>query len=347
MTFRWENPWLLALALLAALILGWRSQRGGATFGAFSLVRFALRPSRGPSIQKILAVLAILCCVVAAARPQYGRTITERTQAGRDLMLVIDLSLSMKVDDMVDADGNSRDRLAAVMQAADQFIAGRESDRIGLVFFGNRAITSCPLTFDHASVREFLSRTETLQRQLWSQGNRVQGEVGLLGDGTNFGLGIGYALRWLEDENSQGKAIVMITDGKDTTSLPNWEDPVQAAKHALAKQVRVHCIGVGNPRGTMSVPGRFNRITRIPLQQNLLPDQARLEEVARASGGVALMANDDQGLRDVFSRIDELEPSEHTVRQRDDYSDRFLPWLLAALGLAGCAIIFEPRWRGV
>lgn len=346
MTFRFEWPWLLVLVALAALVLVMRPRRGGSAFGAYAVATFALRPSLGPLVQRMLAAAAILCCVVAAARPQYGRTITERSQAGRDLMLVIDLSLSMRVDDMISADGESRDRLAAVMEAADRFIAGRTGDRIGLVFFGNRAITSCPLTFDHTSVREFLTRTEQLQRQLWNQSGRAQGEQGLLGDGTNIGLGMGYALRWLEDENSQGKAIVVITDGKDSVDLPEWEDPVLAARHAAAKNVRVHCIGVGDPQGTMTQRDMFGRVQRTRLRQHLLPDQARLEEIARTSGGVALMANNEQGLREVFQRIDELEPTVHQVRQRDDYADRFLPWLIAALALSGFAVVLEPRWRG-
>lgn len=348
MTFRFESPWLLTLAVLAALVLVIRSRRGGTAFGAYAIAVAAVRPSVGPFVQRLLAAAAILCCVVAVARPQYGRTITERTQAGRDLMLVIDLSLSMQTDDMISDQGETRDRLAAVMEAADRFVAGRESDRIGLVFFGNRAITSCPLTFDHASVREFLTRTENLQRQLWNQNGRAQGERGLLGDGTNFGLGIGYALRWLEDENSEGKAIVVITDGMDSVNLPEWEDPVAAARHAAAKNVRVHCIGVGDPEGDMSLHGSFGQVRRVPLSRlpQFLPNQARLEEVARASGGVALMANNEAGLREVFQRIDELEPTVHAVRQRDDYADRFLPWLAAALVLAGCAVVFDPRWRG-
>jgi Ca-activated chloride channel homolog len=347
MNFRFELPWFLLLTALAAIVLVIRTRRGGAAFGAYGIAAHALRRSYAPIVQRILAATALVLLAIAVARPQYGRTVTERTQAGRDLMLVIDLSLSMQIDDMIGPDGDSRDRLAAVMEAAKQFIAGREGDRIGLAFFGSKSLTSCPLTFDHASVREFLERTEKLQRELWNDPMRAQGERGLLGDGTNIGLGIGSALRWLDDEESQGKAIVVITDGKDSTELPNWQDPVLASRHAGAKKIRVHCIGVGNPEGSFTVHNRFGQARRARLSPNLLPDPARLQEIAKASAGTALMANDEDGLREVFTRIDQLEPSEQHVRSRDDFADHYLSWLIAGLLVASFAVVADPRLRGL
>lgn len=347
MTFRFEEPWFLLGLVLSAAVLAWRPRRGGATFGAYGLAVAALRPSYAPVLGRCLAAAAIACLTIAAARPQYGRSISERTQAGRDLMLVIDLSLSMKIDDMTGPDGATRDRLAAVFDAADRFISGRPGDRIGLAFFGSRALTSCPLTFDHASVRDFLSRTQSIQRQLWEDRSRQQPESGMLGDGTNLGLGIGTALRWMDDEESPGKAIVVITDGKDSSELPNWEDPIRAARNAGIKGVRVHCIGVGNPQGTLSVTDLFGRTRRMRLRPNLLPDPQRLEEVSKASGGTALMANDENGLAEVFRRIDQLEPSEQQVRTRDDFTDRFLPWLVAGSILIGLSLVSDQRLRGV
>jgi hypothetical protein len=119
--------------------------------------------------------------VVAAARPQYGRSVVEREQAGRDLMLVIDLSGSMQIDDLDDGKGGRQDRLATVVKAAKQFVAGRPDDRAGLVFFGDSALSSCPLTYDHDTVDQFLDRTERQQRALWARG-----EEGLLGGNTNM-----------------------------------------------------------------------------------------------------------------------------------------------------------------
>ena len=338
------DPWMLALLLVPALLLWTRERRGGAAFSGFALALEALRPSRGPLLHRALMVAGLACLAVAAARPQQAvGTITDRHEEGRDLMLVIDLSGSMQVDDLAGADGKRSDRLSAVMQAAQQFIANRPNDRIGLVFFGDQALTSCPLTYDHGTVIEFLERTERQQRALWHQGN----EGGLLGGNTNLGLGMGAALRGLKDPKAKGRAIVIITDGADSRELPTWVDPLLAARHADAVGVRVYGIGVGNPDGTMTRTDEFGRMAAFPLPAGLLPDMPRLESIVKLANGQAFAANDRANLTRVFARIDELEPTPRTVPTREDFADRF--WLPLALGVAliGLGLLLEPRLRGV
>jgi Ca-activated chloride channel homolog len=147
MDFRFGHPWFLAALVLPLLVLVLRPRRGGASFGAHAVAAVALPRSRGPALLRWLAASALLCGVIALARPQFGRTVVEREKAGRDLMLVIDLSLSMQVDDITPLAGGGRDRLAAVIDAARRFVTGRSGDRVGLVFFGSHAMTSCPPTF--------------------------------------------------------------------------------------------------------------------------------------------------------------------------------------------------------
>ena len=344
LSFRFADPWLLALALLALVVLLWRPRRGGATFSGFALAQETLRPSRGPALHRLLMAAGIALLVVALARPQAGRAVVEREQAGRDLQLVIDLSGSMQVDDLVDEKNQRMDRLAAVMQAATRFVASRPNDRIGLVFFGDRALTSCPLTYDHETVTQFIDRTERQQRALWNAGH----EKGLLGNATNLGLGLGTALRGLKDPKSKGRAIILITDGADSRELPSWVDPMEAARHAHATSVTVYGIGVGNPNGTRSERDPFTgrmRTGRLP--GYLQPDMARLEAIVAQADGKAFRANDRVGLDQVFQRIDELEPTPRTVRMREDYADRN-EWLLA-LGtlLIALTLVLEPRMRGV
>lgn len=342
--FRFANWELLPVALLGLLVLLWIPRRGGASFSGFALAQEALRPSLGPGIQRMLIATGIITLAIALARPQAGREIVEREQAGRDLQLVIDLSGSMQVDDLLDEQNQRMDRLAAVMQAAKRFVANRPNDRIGLVFFGDRALTSCPLTYDHETVTQFIERTERQQRTLWNSGH----EKGLLGNATNLGLGLGTALRGLKDPKSKGRAIILITDGADSRELPSWVDPVEAARHARATGVTVYGIGVGNPNGTRSERDPFTgrmRTGRLP--GYLQPDMARLETIVAQADGKAFRANDRVGLDQVFTRIDELEPTPRTVRMREDFADRN-DWLLV-LGtlLVALALMLEPRLRGV
>ena len=346
LSFRFADPWMLALGLFALLVLLWQPARGGATFSGFALAQAALRPSRGPGIYRLLIASGLTLLALALARPQGGRETTEREQAGRDLQLVIDLSGSMQVDDLLDEQNERIDRLAAVMQAAKRFVANRPNDRIGLVFFADRALTSCPLTYDHDTVVQFLERTERQQRSIWNN-NNGQNEKGLLGSATNLGLGLGSALRGLTDTKSKGRAIILVTDGADSRELPSWVDPLEAARHAHVTGVSVYGIGVGNPGGTRSVRDPFGRMTTQRLPKHLLPDMPRLESIVAQANGKAFPANDRVGLNQVFARIDELEPTPRTVRKRVDYADQFA-WLLA-LGTAfiGLALALEPRLRGV
>lgn len=344
LTFRFADPWWLALTLTGLLVLLWRPARGGATFSGFALAQEALRPSRGPLLFRLLIASGLVLLAIAMARPQAGRAIVEREQAGRDLHLVIDLSGSMQVDDLLNDQGQRMDRLAAVMQAAKQFVANRPNDRIGLVFFGDRALTSCPLTYDHETVTQFIERTERQQRALWNSGH----EKGLLGNATNLGLGLGTALRGLKDPKAKGRAIILITDGADSRELRGWVDPVEAARHARATGVKVYGIGVGNPEGKRSERDPFTgRMRLTPLPGYLQPDMSRLETIVAQADGKAFRANDRAGLDQVFGRIDELEPTPRTVRMREDYTDRNRWMLVLGTLLIALALGLEPRLRGV
>ncbi len=343
LTSRFNDLWFLALGLLPLILLWWRERRGGATFPGFALITESLRPSRGPWLFRLIMASGLIFLTFAMARPQLGRSIIEREQSGRDLQLVIDLSGSMQVDDLNDESGRRIDRLEAVCTAAKQFVKNRPNDRIGLVFFGDHALTSCPLTYDHETVDQFIDRTEHQQRALWNSGH----ERGLLGNATNLGLGIGTALRGLKDPKSKGRAIILITDGADSRDLKGWIDPLEAARHARASDVRLYGIGVGNPTGSRSVRDAFGRLMLSRLPAHLQPDMSRLEAIVAQADGKAFRANDREGLEQVFSRIDELEPTPRSVRMREDFTDRFMWLLVAGTLLIGLGLGLEPRLRGV
>ncbi|MFW5846278.1 MAG: VWA domain-containing protein [Planctomycetota bacterium] len=324
--FRFAYPELLLLLALPLLLWWWRPRRAGAGFAPTALAAAALRPSGGPAVHRLLVVAGIVLLTLAAARPQYGRTVTIRTHEGREIMLVVDLSGSMRIDDMTDAEGRRADRLAAVMAAAATFIDGRPADRIGLVIFAGNALSSCPITYDHETLKDFLVRIEAQQRQLWNS------DTNLVGDGTNIGLGLGHALRGLtaEERPESGRAILVITDGRDTPRLHNWVDPIEAAERAAERDIRIHAIGVGDPQGSMTLTDRYGRVHERRLRQEQLPDLSRLRHIAETSGGIALAAGDRQELARVFAQT----------------GDRFRWPLLLGLLLITGATLAEPRLRG-
>jgi Ca-activated chloride channel family protein len=294
----------------------------------------------------------VVLMALALARPQWGRTVIEHTMSGRDLMLVIDTSRSMEVDDLAHGDGHT-DRLQAVFSAAKEFIRHRPDDRFGLVFFASHALTSCPLTFDHETALEFLDRIERLQRWRWSRDTDAgseyseSSESGFLGDATNIGLGLGFALRALLGQQAQGRAIVLITDGADSRDLPTWVDPVVAARHAQELGVTIYGIGVGDPHGSITNHYPDGSSDRIPTPPALLPDMDRLAEITAASGGSSFRANDQAALAGVLARIDRLEPTSRHQLEHDDVDERFRWPLLAGLALLAAALLAEPRLRGL
>lgn len=350
---RFDHWYLLLLLAWPVLVLVLRLQRGGAAFGAFGLVKAVVPQSLGPGIWRALFALACALLVIAAARPQIGKEIVINDAKGRDLMLVIDLSYSMYTDDIVLPTDERVTRLTGVVEAAEDFIAGRPADRIGLVFFAEESLLGCPLTFDHRTVIQFMEEVRDQQLAVWEHATRHgglrEGTVGILGQGTNLGLGLGEALRSLLGEDSQGKALVLITDGRDSRRLPNWVDPVKGARHAKRKDVKVYAIGVGDAQGMMTnrellVRHGYRKLE--PVGRNLLPDMQRLQEIVAAGDGRLMKAEGMDDLKHIFEEIDRLEPSTHEVRTLDHFTDRFhWPLVLGSLLLA-CCLLFEPPMRG-
>lgn len=361
--WRFASWWLLPALLLPVLLIFWRARRGGAAFGAFGLAQAVLRPSRGPLLYRGLVAGGLALLLLAAARPQYGRKVFLNEAQGRDLMLVLDLSLSMIADDIVRPDGERIHRLDAVVEAAKTFIEGRPADRIGVVFFSEEALLAVPLTFSHASLHEMLDFVREEQLDRWMKGlERGQDRgSGILGEGTNLGLGLGRALSTLRgdaEENdtatiddADGRAMILITDGRDTdpSQLRNWVDPVEAARHAKDLDVNVYAIGVGDRDGRMtdlSTWFRYHQRRLVPVPRSMLPDMNRLQEIVSEGSGRLMRADDLAELDEVFAEIDQLEPSRHEVRTVDRYADRFRWPLWLGLCLLGLGLFFEPRLRG-
>ncbi len=359
--FRFLVPHALWLLIPVALLLVLRPRRGGAGFGAYNLALAALRPARGPLVQRLLFTVACAALVIALARPQYGRDrIAYEQLEGRDIMLVLDLSLSMVANDMITPEEERITRLEAVTRAARAFIDKRPHDRIGLVYFAEDAFTSCPLTHDHTTLDFFLTETEANQLALWERSLRRGSMQGILGNGTNLGLGLGIALRRLvpdpealpptDIEQHPGRAVVLITDGRDTEQLDNWRDPLEAAEHADRLGVDVHAIGVGDPQGIMSDPRFFlvsgeHRPMRVPA--SMLPDLGRLRDITDIADGISRHASRPEQITDILDSIESLTPSEQEIPIRPDYRDRFLWPLVLGLALLGCVQLLEPRLRGV
>ena len=225
--------------------------------------------------------------VFAAARPQFVGAALSLPVSGRDLLMAVDLSGSMEEQDFEIA-GNYVDRLTATKAVADDFIARRIGDRIGLILFGREAYLQTPLTFDRDTVRTLLAESA----------------IGLAGKETAIGDAIGLGIRTLEDAGVEAgrRVLILLTDGANTAGAV---DPLKAAQLAAQREMVIYTIGIGAT--ALTVRGIFG-VRQINPSADL--DEEALTQIAELTGGRYFRARDTQELAEIYSMLDELEPAE-------------------------------------
>ncbi|MGD8172894.1 vWA domain-containing protein [Vibrio sp. TRT 21S02] len=232
---------------------------------------------------KILASLIWFLVVLAVARPVwYGEPVTTQPKH-RDMMLVVDLSYSMKKEDMA-VGGDYIDRLSAVKQVLSDFIAKREGDRLGLVLFADHAYLQTPLTLDRQTISEQLNRAV----------------LRLIGTQTAIGEGIGLATKTFVDSDAPQRVMILLSDGSNTAGVI---DPLEAAKIAKKYNTTIYTIGVG--AGEMVVQDFFSTRT-VNTAEDL--DEKTLAEIATMTGGQYFRARDSKELANIYDTINQLEP---------------------------------------
>ena len=275
----------------------------------------ALR-GRGPGV---LAWLAWIALCIACARPQVLGEPVAPPQAGRDMMLAVDLSGSMGEEDMT-LGGQPVDRLTAAKAVLADFLDRRAGDRVGLLVFGQRAYTLTPLTLDITTVRQQLEDSV----------------VGLAGRETALGDALALAVKRLQSQPADQRVVILLTEGVNTAGVL---DPQKSAELAHDAHVRVHTIAFGG-EGGISVFG-----FRLPDPSGGGEiDEAGLQQIAQRTGGRFFRARDTESLAGIYAEIDRLEPVQRPGPRVRPRIERY-PWPLG-LGLAcGLLAFASPRRR--
>jgi Ca-activated chloride channel family protein len=315
-------PQFLFLLLLLPL-LAWRywqrHQRLGGTirYSNLDLLKNLPKPSNYLSKHFLfgLRLLALALIIVALARPQSGHTEEEVTTEGIDIVMALDISSSMLAEDF-----KPKNRIEAAKLVAEQFISGRQSDRIGMVVFSARSFTQCPLTLDYGVLINFLKKVD----------------VGMIKeDGTAIGLGLANAVDRLRNSKAKSKVIILLTDGRNNTGEI---DPLTAARVAQAFNVRIYTVGVGT-RGEALYPVQDpffgKRYVRMPVDI----DEESLTRIAQITDGQYFRATDRLSLEKIFAEIDKLEKTKIEVKQFTRYRELFVSWLAVAMGLIFVEIV--------
>ena len=298
MTFATPALLLLLPAAAAPLILRWlrASRRPALAFADLSAVHRAAdgRPSwrrRLRALPDLLRAAAVAVLIVALARPQEGLAITLLPEEGIDIVVALDASSSMeqRTSDFVT-------RLAAARTVVEEFVAGLEGDRVGLVVFQSRALVLSPLTLDH----DALTRAVRAVRS------------DLLPDGTAIGLGVSEALNLLRDSPARSRVVVLLTDGQNNAGEV---EPMEAAQIASALAIRVYTIGFRADSALAPDAGGI--------------DEATLRRIASVTGAAYYDASTERELAGAYAAIGELERSRVGERRFTSFRE-FAPWLAAA-----------------
>jgi Ca-activated chloride channel family protein len=318
-------PW--AFLLLPAPFLVWKfapphkEQSNALRVPFFQSLAHAAgqNPSQGAVVRKrgkLQMGLALVCwclTVTGLARPEILGPPVVIEKAARDLVLAIDISGSMDTRDLKDAEGQPLQRLDTVKAVVNDFIIKREGDRIALIVFGSSAYLQTPFTEDLETAAELMAQTE----------------VGMAGPHTAIGDAIGLALRTFEASDIEQKLLVLLSDGADTNSQMS---PLNATEIAAAAGVKIFTIGVGDPKGTG--------------EQRV--DLAALEAVAERSNGAFYVAEDTEGLREIYAEIDRLNPRlvDTTTFQPKDPLWHFAFAAAAMLGIGSLLFLLLNAGRG-
>lgn len=303
------HPWLLALLplpwLVRAILPPRRTARvavrvpfgdrlRAATAEGGTVSRVTKQASR-----QLVPALVWLLVLAALARPQWIAAPLTKNLPTRDLLLLVDLSGSMRQEDFTNAAGKKVDRLTAVKEVLGDFLVRRDGDRVGLVVFGDAPFLQAPFSTDLSLSRRLLDETA----------------IGMAGPRTAFGDAIGLGVTLFDNSDVPAKTIIALTDGNDTASqVP----PAEAARVAKQRGIRIHTVAIGDP-------------TTVG-EEKL--DEATLRAVAEGSGGSYFYAGDRQQLAGIYTQLDKIETRQVKVISHRPRNDLFYWPLLAALVLS-------------
>lgn len=322
-----REPLLLLLAVLAVpLYLLARRAPGRLVFSSLGILpgeaggwrrRFAWVPD-------VMLCLALIALVVALAGPRVGERFSRSHREGIAIMMVVDVSSSMRALDL-STPARERTRLEAVQDVFESFVlgggdlAGRPDDAIGLVSFAGFADTAAPLTLDHNNLA-------AVARDLSTVRDRTE-------DGTAIGDALALAVERLRESTARSRIAVVLTDGVNNAGV---ESPAAAAELARSMGVKVYTIGAGTTGlAPVRMEDRFGR--SILRSMRVEVDEAVLRQIAEVAGGQYFRAEDAEGLERVYAEIDRLERTRITEDRFRQYDELFAVPLALALALLAVA----------
>ena len=306
--YTWDNPlFLYGLFLLPLLfIIRWLIRYFLNQKLPVALVKSELRETPLTLLRllpEFILTAIIALVLVALARPQKTNEKVEQWTEGIDIMLAIDISQSMQIEDF------TPNRLEAAKNVARDFIKGRLQDRIGIVVFSGDAFSLAPLTTDYALLNSYL--------------NDISFEM-IENRGTAIGSALAVVTNRMRESESKSKVCILLSDGDNTAGNI---DPITAAELAAAYNIKIYTIVVGKEG---LVPFGKDYFGRPNMVENTV-DETTMRKIADIGSGEFFRVTDNQTLKNVFSKIDQYEKAEIKETRFKDTSDYYFIYLQWAI----------------
>lgn len=329
--FRFEhNSMLWGLALIPILFLlfylvkRWRKKARESFADSHLMLKLMPQYSNFRYRLKFsLFLIAYTLLIIGIANPQIGTKVEEVKREGIDLIVALDVSNSMKAEDL------SPNRLERAKRGLLQMVEDLKSDRLGIIVFAGQAYTQLPITTDYAAAKLFLGTIDT---------DLVPTQ------GTAIGAAIELAMESYDFEQGTNKALIIVTDGEN-----HEDDAIAAAAEAREKGIKVYTIGMGTPNGS-PIP-IFKRGSKIGYRQDAegntivtsLNEEMLVEIASNGDGAYVRSTNANAGFDKILADLSGLEKTEFESQMYTDYEDRFQFFIGAALLLFTISIVLSER----
>lgn len=259
----------------------------------------------------VLLSLSLVFAIFALANLQVGSKLEEVKREGIDIIFAIDVSNSMKAEDI------KPNRLQSTKQAISRLIDKLTEDRIGLIVFAGEAYLQLPLTPDYSAAKLLLDAIDTDIVPI---------------QGTAIGSAIRLAVKTFPQDSKKHKVLIIITDGEN-----HEDDALGEAKDATNRGVVIHTIGIGSPLGAPIPIYQNNQIVgyKKDRQGNIVItklDESLLQQVAQTGNGKYFQVSSQQReLDNILKEIAQIEKKEYKAKIFTEYDDQFQYFLIIAI----------------
>ena len=317
---RYTHPEMFYLFIPLTVVLIWYAYQGKKmrmgleTLGTSSIKKFLLNRVKYSRIhlRSRLIILGIIFILLASVGPQIGMKLTELTQEGVDIFILLDTSASMNAIDVKPS------RIEKAKYELGRLLNSLEGDRAGLIAFAGSAHLHCPLTEDYSASRLFLNMMDTDL---------------IATQGTDLATAIQLALDHVKNNDEKFKVFILVSDGED-----HQGEAILLAENARELGIIIHTLGVGTSAGG-PIPIYDDDGNRMEFKKNRngqvvtsTLNESTLDEIARITGGIYIrVENQVNAIAPLLREIAQMEKRELKSHVFSQYEDRYQVFLVIGL----------------